>query len=201
DLAFTYAARPLKSPLVLMTGLMGTGKSVLARALAERLGAPVIQSDALRKEMLLLDRSTRREDPYGQGIYTDSMTDLTYAEALRQAESILKDGNPVVIDASFKKQSYREAAMDLAIKQGAGFFVLECSCSEEVIRERLERRSRETGEPSDGRWELLASQKRDFEEIRGLSPASHLVVDTRGEMEEYLPRILRFVQGIEALRQ
>ncbi|MDZ4164688.1 MAG: AAA family ATPase [Smithellaceae bacterium] len=197
DLAFTYAAQPLKAPLILMAGLMGTGKSVLARALAERLGAQVVQSDVLRKDMLLLDRSTRRADPYGQGIYSDSKTDLTYAEALRQAESILQDGTPVVIDASFKKQAHREAAMELAGRAGAGFFVLECSCPEEAIRKRLERRSRETGEPSDGRWELFAAQQRDFEVIRELSPASHLVVDTRGELEEYLPRILRFIKGID----
>lgn len=197
DLAFNYAARPLRRPLVLMTGLMGTGKSVLARALAERLGAQVVQSDVLRKELLQMDKSTRRADPYGQGIYTDSMTELTYGESLRRAESILKDDTPVVIDASFRKQEHRRRAKDLARQMDAGFFVIECVCPEDTVRERLERRGEVAGEPSDGRWGLFAAQKRDFEEMGELSPVCHLAVDTSGDMDECLPRILRLIQGME----
>ncbi len=197
DLAFNYAARPLKPLLIVMSGLMGTGKSVLARTLAARLGAPALQSDTLRKEMFDLDRTTRRPDPYGQGIYTNSATENTYRELFRQAGGCLQEGKSVIIDASFKKKDYRRRARDLAGKMEADFLVIECVSSEDTIRERLERRSRDTQEPSDGRWELFAAQTREFEEIDELTPDSHLRVDTSCDPGEYISRIFRRLKRLD----
>ncbi len=52
DLAYTYAARLEKPVLILTAGLIGSGKSYQARNLAGRLGADVIRTDVLRKELL-----------------------------------------------------------------------------------------------------------------------------------------------------
>ena len=61
-LAWTYARADETPPLILMRGASGTGKSVLASALAPWLGAEVVRSDVVRKELagLAPDRPARR---------------------------------------------------------------------------------------------------------------------------------------------
>lgn len=197
DLACNYAARPLKPFLIVMSGLMGTGKSTLAQTLARRLGAPAIQSDVVRKEMLSLDRTARRRDEYGQGIYNDSVTDLTYTELFNRAGQILQDGKSVIIDASFKKKDLRLRAQDIARAAKADFLVVECVSAEGTIRERLEQRAHLKDEPSDGRWELFAAQKQDFEAIDELPAICHLRIDTGCDSAACITRIFRRLQRLD----
>ena len=80
DLALSYAARPANKTLILVAGLMGTGKSVMARALAPLIGAEIIQTDAVRKEMLRIPASEHRYEGFGQGIYSADISRKTYAK-------------------------------------------------------------------------------------------------------------------------
>ena len=94
------------------------------------------------------------------------------------AEGKLREGKSVIIDASYKRREEREKAQRAASELGADFFVIECVCPEAEIRKRLEMRMTETGEPSDGRWEIFASQKTGFEAIEEFSQDRHIVIDT-----------------------
>src|SRR5262249_55631567 len=89
--------------LLLVGGLPGTGKSTLARGLAEWAGFTVIRSDLVRKELAGVPAATAASGPsaFGQGIYTPEWTDRTYAECLRRAEAELFEGRRVLVDASF----------------------------------------------------------------------------------------------------
>ena len=64
DLAYTYAARLEDATMILMAGLMGTGKSALGRNLAARLGADIIRSDVIRKELLQIKPTERHPDAF-----------------------------------------------------------------------------------------------------------------------------------------
>ena len=92
DLAYTYSARLEKPTLVLMAGLTGTGKSVLANSLAPRIGAEIIRSDILRKEMLQIAPTDRHPEAFGKGIYEDETTRKTYDKALELASEKLARG-------------------------------------------------------------------------------------------------------------
>src|SRR5205807_565194 len=86
-LALGELAGPATRPgLVLVGGLPGTGKSTLARALADRAGFTVIRSDVVRKE--LARRPPNEPTPLDKRskLYSAKWTDRTYAECLRQAE-------------------------------------------------------------------------------------------------------------------
>ena len=78
DLAYTYAALPEKPVLILTCGLIGTGKSLLARNVAPRLGADIIRTDVLRKELLNIKPDERHFEDFGKGIYADEMSGKTY---------------------------------------------------------------------------------------------------------------------------
>ena len=194
NLAFTYAARPERPALVLTAGLMGTGKSLLARGLAPRLGAEVVRADVLRKELLAIRPEERRPDPFGEGIYSSGMSERTYARALEIAGVALSRGRSAIIDASFKRRGERLRAAEAAQERGADFFLLECVCPEETARERLDARQKVQGEPSDGRWEIFLAQKEDFEPVTELPEKSRLVIDTARDPEACLLDALRGIR-------
>ena len=83
-----------------------------------------------------------------------------------------------MLDASYRKRDWRDAALDIARRAGVPALVLECVAPEEDVRARLERRSRRRRDPSDGRWEIYAQQKAAYEPLTELSASEHLIIDT-----------------------
>jgi len=194
DLAYTYAARLEKPTLILMAGLMGTGKSILARDIAPRLGAGVIRTDVLRKEILYLAPTERHHENFGKGIYSDEISRKTYEKALVMACEKLKEGRSVIIDASYKRREERMKAVKAAQRALADFFVIECICPEEVIADRLHLRMSELSEPSNGRWEIFQAQKGDFDEVTEIPPGNHLIMDTSPKPEECAQRTIWWIK-------
>jgi len=190
ELAYACAGRLERPALILLAGLMGTGKSVLARNLAAPLEAEIVQMDALRKELLSIPAADHHFSEFGQGIYSEEVSRRTYEAALSRAAEVLRDGRPVIIDASYKRRGERLKAKSLAEGMHADFFVVECLCPEEILEERLNRRLTEAGEVSDGRWEIYMAQKSDFDPINELATGEHLPVNTTDSPEACAHEIL-----------
>jgi hypothetical protein len=195
DLALSYAARPANKTLILVAGLMGTGKSVMARALAPLIGAEIVQTDAVRKEMLRIPASEHRYEGFGQGIYSADISRKTYAKALETALGKLTTAGAVIIDASYKDREERSRAFDAGRRAGADVFVLECTCPEDIIEKRLQSRQSGGGDVSDGRWEIFQAQKGDFERIEEIPEGHHLAVDTSLAPEENAFMFLKKISG------
>ena len=186
DLAYTYAASLEKPALILVAGLMGSGKSVLAKNIAPRLGADVIRSDVLRKEMRGISPAERHYEDFGKGIYRDDISRETYQKALDLAEEKLRKGRSVIIDASYKRREERIKTSKSAARLNADFFVIECICPEEIIKKRLDSRTSDSDsdETSDGRWEIFQAQKGDFDKITEVPEKSHIIINTSLKPEE-----------------
>ncbi len=190
DLALAYARRKL----AITAGLVGTGKTALARALGERLGWEVVSSDAVRKALAGLPPTQHRYEAFEEGLYSPAFTRRTYEEILHQARNILLQGGSVLLDATFRSRALREEAASLAREAEAEFFVLETLCPEEVIRERLERRAGEASF-SDADWQVYLREKKIWEEITEVPPDHHLKVDTSAPVEALLPALVRRLEG------
>jgi len=128
--------------LVLVGGLPGTGKSTLAGRLADRVGAVLLSSDRLRKDLAGMAPDTPAAAPYGQGIYEPKRTEQTYAELLARAEKLLERGETVVLDASWIQATHRELAHAVAARTHSTLVPLRCEASPEVAAARLRRRTR-----------------------------------------------------------
>ncbi|MGQ9689516.1 MAG: AAA family ATPase [Desulfobaccales bacterium] len=180
--------------LVVIFGLMGVGKTTVAKALSQVRGWPVIHSDAVRKALAGLAPTTPAHFGFGEGIYREEFSKKTYAEMRRRAAALLDEGAPaVILDASFKSAAERQQVRELGQEKGARVVLVECVCPLEVVRERLRRREDNAAAISDGRLELLPLQAEDFEPA---TPADEprLQLDTSRNLKEVLQELDGFLQ-------
>lgn len=188
-LALAAERKSIVAPVVVLVGgIIGSGKSTVAERIGQRLGAPVIDSDRTRKTLAGVGFTT----PLGEEAYTEERTAAVYREVFRRAERVLASGRPVVLDASFRTQRSRHAARQVAEQFGVESFFVECRADLAVIRERL--RERERGEHiSDGRVPLLDRFLAEWEPVADGGSSRHLVLDTArplSENEEHLKALL-----------
>ena len=187
ELAHAYTrSRPV---LFITTGLVGTGKTFLAEALAKRLGLAVISSDVTRKQLAGIPVTEHRFNELNTGIYSAEFSRKTYDRMFSAARDILNDGGSVILDASFIKAEERLKARQLAKKMGADFFIIECTLDEESIKKRLAQRL-EVGSASDGRWEIYQPQKKQFQPVVEVPPQNHVIIDTAKPVEENIRQVL-----------
>lgn len=182
-LAHRYAGGTSRPAVVVLYGLMGTGKTTLARYLEASLGWPVLSTDAVRKQLAGIGETTKVRVPYNQGLYAPEMSRRTYVEVCRRAKELCAAGETVVVDGAFKVNDERDQVLTMAHEAGVQVVFVNTVCSLEEQRRRLEVRQRRP-DVSDGRPELILDQRRDFQPPR---PArAHLFedLDTNGSVEE-----------------
>ena len=191
--ALRFSWRHLKPFLVIVCGLTGSGKSTLARTLGERLEIPVINSDTVRKTMA--GKLGRQVVSFNEGIYNAAMTEKTYATIAREAEKQILEGRGAILDATFGQKKHREMMIRLAEKHKIPLLVVHCSVSEEITEQRLNRRTVEGKDLSDGRWEIYPAQKAAYQPIEELPSESCLELNTAAPVEELAHRSEHFLRS------
>ena len=120
ELAFRLI-QPAAPMMIAIGGLSGTGKSVLARALAPYVspdpGAVVLRSDVLRKRLLHVNETDRLPE----SAYRPEVTRQIYEVLGQHATRIVSQGHSVVVDAVFADQTERTAIRDNASKLSVRF--------------------------------------------------------------------------------
>ncbi|GAB2669015.1 AAA family ATPase [Saccharopolyspora gloriosae] len=161
--------------LVLVGGLPGTGKSTVSGSLADRLGAVLLSTDRVRRE-LAAGRGEPAHAGYGRGLYAAEHVHGTYSELLARARTLLEHGESVVLDASWSKADERARARDLVQLARCASVELRCTAPGYVTAGRIADR---TGDLSDATPDIAARMAAEFEEW----PES-LPVDTSGSPQE-----------------
>lgn len=192
ELARRYAA--VEGPLLVLTcGLMGTGKTSLAGSLEPRLGATVVSSDSVRKELADMEADERAFEEWGAGIYSEEFTRRTYDELHRRAAERLERDEVVILDASYRDRFRRDAARRVARELGGRLVLVETIAPDRIVEQRLVTRHRDGHAVSDGRIELYRTQKDHFEPVDELDDRQHVIVETSG------PRAETTLSALEAI--
>ncbi len=169
---------PGKPAILITRGVSGSGKSTLARELVEHSELIWIRSDVERKRLFGLAPERRGDGQLGAGIYGRQASDRTYERLLQLAETIVTAGFPVLVDATFLDPTRVTAFQALATRLHIPFRILETTAPAEVLRQRVESRRTEGGDPSDAGPEVLARQLQEWVPLSGGQRSATLSVDT-----------------------
>ncbi len=182
-LAYQYSGGAKRPSLVVLYGLMGSGKTNVARFLREHFGWHLLSTDAVRKQIAGVGENTRVYVPYNEGLYSPEMNKKTYAEVCRRAENLLLGGFPVVVDGAFKCREERVPVIEAARRTGAHLVFIQTVCDADEQRRRLEKRQQHETR-SDGRVELMEHQRADFEPANPEHQELFYAVSTDGPKPE-----------------
>ncbi len=172
--------------LIVMTGLPGSGKTVLAEALGVALPAALVSVDPV--ELALW----RAGLPHTTGVGIAS-----YAVAAAVAEQQLRLGHPVIADAVNAAPHAREIWERLARGYDCPLRIIEVVCSDaELHRQRIEKRAAEQSGPTPGQpavplvsWADVQKAGRSYRPW----PANRTVIDSAADLEANLKKLLRIL--------
>lgn len=140
--------------LVVVGGGPGTGKTTLAHALASRIGAQVISTDDVRRELQRSGAITGTAGDLDEGLYTPDNVAKVYDEVLRRARSVLANGSTVILDGTWRDQRLRERAHRLGGATSSPVVDFTCSLP---LREAAERIAARGPSASDATPQIAAA--------------------------------------------
>jgi hypothetical protein len=191
--AYFALARQLIHPcppmLVAVGGLSGTGKTVLARALAPAVppqpGAVVMRTDVLRKQYFGIKETERLPE----NSYRVEVNEKIYETLTERASRILAQGHSAVLDGVFARPAERNAIVEAARRLNvrfAGFFL---TADLATRRQRVGRRELDA---SDATPQIARAQ-----ESFDIGAIDWAIVDATGTPEQTLQACLREVSRLE----
>jgi predicted kinase len=170
--------------LIAMAGLPGTGKSTLARHLANAYAGIVLDKDPIRAALF----------PIAQIEYSTRQDDFCMSIMFQVATYMLRNdpSQYVILDGRTFSRSYQVAALDqLAEELKTPLKIIECICSDETAQRRLEDKitlgAKHLAANRD--YDLYLTIKARFEPIR----EPKLVVNTDDDLAQCLAACLAYV--------
>ena len=169
--------QPSAGPVLLvMAGLPGAGKSHFAKRLVERLSFLVLETDRLRKVLVPSPRYTLGEHR------------RLFDSCHLLIEEYLKNGYPVLFDATNLTEMFRVPLYRIAGSLGIPMAIVEVTAPREVVRRRL--RSREAGldrdSNSDAGWLIYCRMASAWEPIH----RKHYTVDSASDITPVLEQMV-----------
>jgi predicted kinase len=162
-----------------MAGLPGTGKTTLAHGLASRTGGRVIGKDEIRHSLFLRDEIeySSRQDDFCLQIMLES---AQYLLRRNPQQIIFLDGRP------FSKRYQIDNALSAASSFHQPWRILECVCSEETAKKRLEKQTSGNHPAANRNYELYLKVRSYFESIT----LPKTVINTEDSLEKCVAHAL-----------
>jgi predicted kinase len=157
--------------LTLVCGLIGVGKTTVSKRIAEKSHGIILRTDVIRLEL------------YPKPTNSDPEVQHVYDELLKRAETILKNGDNLVLDATFYQLKNRERAQKLAKRLGVQFKIVEVVCtSDDLVKSRIEKR---VNDESLGNFTEYLTFKPQFNAVE----EDKILIDNSGSIEQTYKQI------------
>lgn len=173
--------RPVPPRLVAVGGFSGSGKSTVAAAIAEAVGAApgarVLSSDRIRKRMGGVSPTTPLPTP----AYRREVTRAVYETLGQEAEYLLALGHGVVLDATFRLPEERTRIEQMAAAVDVPFTGIWLNLDPDRLIARVEGRG---ADPSDATAEVVRHQVGQFS-----GPMTWTQVLAEGTVDEVVERV------------
>jgi uncharacterized protein len=175
--AQTWTA-PRQPMLILMHGPSGSGKSWLSGRLVPSLRAVRVRSDLERKRLAGIESTMPATARVREGIYTPAFSHRTYGRLADCAESCLRSGLSVIVDAAFLDANDRRLFRTLAERLKVPYAIVSCEADPITLAQRVDERAREHKDASDATLSVLDTQLREIQPFEAAEEAYVVHVGT-----------------------
>jgi len=188
-LSHRYARGSPRPAMLVVYGMVGSGKSTVARALGDLSAFDIWRSDVTRKKLAGVPPTFRAAAGFRSGLYGDRFTENTYGALLEAARNSLKSQRGVIVDATFRDPAHRRLFSRAAENLGVPVLFVECRAREDEILRRLREREKRPEEVSDANVEVYLRQRDDFAPLAEIPGGCHVRVDTEADLDEELEKV------------
>jgi predicted kinase len=183
-----FMERELGTETVLIAcGLPASYKTETTEVIARLKGYKILRTDLIRLEVL------KNEDIFDEKVASNmEKRKQVYDEMFRMADDLARQGEGVILDATFVTQSLRRRAAEVAARNNKTFVIQQIQCPQEISINRISRRTKENYESNALTEQAYLNNKKkfetvDLEDLKELFPKlkiEHLLVDTTSDLEE-----------------
>ncbi|MEC7787881.1 MAG: AAA family ATPase [Chloroflexota bacterium] len=190
ELADSFATRFQAQKFIVLSGVSGSGKSLLGAAVAARIGAVWLNSDVIRKELAGIPVT----EVLDAGHYDLDMNVEVYQTLRERTQKYLREGFTVVADATHLQKVQRAETLQAAQHTKAETLLVGLRISEPLASQRVTDRARQTGNISDATVEIVRDQLMQREEIEPDEANSYLILDSGDSFKYNLEEILKSIE-------
>ena len=145
--------------VIIVCGLPGVGKTTLVKDLAPRMGAVILSTDKIRKELIPRPKYDWKERR------------LIYDILILLAKYLSNAGVNCILDATLIKERSRQEIKKELDSITKNIHIIECVCPEDIIVKRLRKRRNDY---SDADISIYRKMKKIYEPVK----EKHITVDT-----------------------
>ncbi len=189
--AVRYAVAGSAPLVIVVMGRPGTGKSTQAEAVARALGWPHLASDRIRKMHAGAALHGRASARTRQRLYTDAMTEATYATLRTRARRAARQHHGTVLDATFSRRAQRDRLRTALRTADVPYVFVELTAGDEALKKRLRERSAADATASDARAADFDMLTERYEAPDALEDPRHVTVSTEAAPEDTTLALLK----------
>lgn len=179
--------------VIFVAGLVGVGKSAIARLLADSLSMPYYSVDDVKKLIYPLDPDFERN--IRNGIPFKEETRLKVFRKVAADFSRLAKGNKhLVVDETLHLRRPRQVLLEAAKTCFGGYVIIWVRANEALIEERLRKKDRKDHILTDP-LKMYRSFAKEFESI----DESHIVCENNGSLEDAAESVISLIRKLASL--
>ncbi len=191
NLSLRYALIGSRPLVLICMGRTGTGKSTLAEHLRKTLNISSFSSDRVRKNLAGLPLHERPGPEKRKDLYSAEMSRKTYQALQDHAINYLRDGKPVILDATFSTQTVRRNLIEELERMDADYVFIEAQTSDEVVKSRLKSRDEENDNITDARLEDFEKLDSLFQPPTEINSLYKIEIDTGLELSDTIQSLYK----------
>jgi|GEM_PF-765822 len=179
--------------VIFVAGLVGVGKSALARRLAERLSIHYYAVDEVKKVIYPQDPDFERN--IREGIPFKEETRLkVFQKVVVDFSHLARTHKHLVVDETLHLKKPRQVLLDAAKAYFGGYVIVWVRADEAVIEQRLRSKDRKDHILTDP-LKMYRSFAKEFERF----DESHIVCENNGSIEETTENVLSLIRNLASL--
>lgn len=179
--------------IIFVGGLIGAGKSTIARGLAEHFAIPCYDVDEIKKIVYTKDPDFERN--IAEGIpFNDEIRHEVFRRVFADLEDLIKQHPHIVVDETLHKRDIRHVLYEEARRISGDFIVIWVQARKDVILQRLGEEKR-AGHLLDDPLPLHNAFEKEFEDYDRCVIGCH----NNGPVEETVADLVHLIQNVGAL--